>query len=82
MLFSEEEDCEDWTEYLVEEARVKAWKLHKEIYKNKKSESERPSEVKFFRLRPHGIPEKALHRDRSHQLETGSASLIVELPYT
>ena len=32
LLCSEREDCEDWSEYLAEEARVKAWKLHKEIY--------------------------------------------------
>ena len=28
LIFSEKDDCEDWAEYLAEEARVKAWKLH------------------------------------------------------
>ena len=54
-LFSEREDSENGVEYLAEEDRVSAWKLHKEIYTT--SGKYKDSQLKFFRLRRHGKQE-------------------------
>ena len=72
--FSEKEDCEDQAEYLAEEARVKSWKLHNEIHKNKRDVS--------VVLDDMGTLEKAVFRDRQHKLESGNASLTVERLHT
>ena len=45
-----------WAEQLAEEARVKAQKLHKEIYKSPEAYEE--AQLKFFRRRRHRNPEK------------------------
>ena len=55
LLFSETKDCEDWTEYLEEEARVNAWQNHKEIHRTNGTYQD--GQLKFFRLRQrHSTP--------------------------
>ena len=68
--------CEDWTEYLAVDARVAAWKLHKEVLKTK--EWHQDAQLKFFRLDDMGTQRKALQKDLPHQVETGNTSLIVK----